>query len=140
MVAYNHSVNQAIITTSKLETKNTRVIFLTVIRLCCSNEQNWRVSNWQIDTDTLIAIIKAQMQNYLLVFDDHIISNICNMPKLKINKLSTEINVVSKPPLEIMSPGLDNRNQYVCSNLLIAKIAKLPHWKNVYSLYGCPFK
>ena len=110
MVAYNHSVDQAIITTSNLETGNTRVIFLTVIRLCCPNEQNWRVSNWQIDIAILIAIIKAQMQNYLLMFDDNIISNICNMPKLKLNKLCTEINVVSKPPLEIISSSLDNRN------------------------------
>ena len=26
------------------------------------NEQNWRIGNWQIATDTLIEIIKAQRQ------------------------------------------------------------------------------
>ena len=30
------------------------------------NKQNWRIDNWQIATDTLLAIIKAQSHNFIM--------------------------------------------------------------------------
>ena len=34
------------------------------------NDENLQVANWQIDTDTLIVIIKAKSQNFLQRFRD----------------------------------------------------------------------
>ena len=49
------------------------------------NGQNWQIGNWQIASDTLIAIIKAQRLNFLNGFKDCITRNICDIPKLKIH-------------------------------------------------------
>ena len=36
-------------------------IAVSIILSFFPNEEDWRVGNWQVDTNTLIAIIKAQM-------------------------------------------------------------------------------
>ena len=43
-----------------------------------------QVANWQIATDILFAIIKAQRQNFPHRFKDLINRNICGILKLKI--------------------------------------------------------
>ena len=48
-----------------------------------SKSRNWQVGNWQIATDILITIIRAQSQNLLQGFKDGITRNICDIPKLK---------------------------------------------------------
>ena len=49
--------------------------------------ENWRVRNWQIDRDTLIAIINAQRQNFPQGFRNCITRNICDILKAKICQL-----------------------------------------------------
>ena len=45
------------------------------------NEKNLQIGNWQDDTDTLIAVIKAQTQNFPEGFRDCITRIICDMKK-----------------------------------------------------------
>ena len=47
------------------------------------NEKNARIGNWQIATDTLIAIIKAQRQFFSNGCKGSITRNICDIPSLK---------------------------------------------------------
>ena len=47
------------------------------------NVENWNAGNWQIATDILMAIIKAQEQNFQHKFKDCVTRNTCNRPKLR---------------------------------------------------------